>query len=49
MAYCMEKYKVLGPTKGGMIQQILLEMGVNNLTALTPAQYGTFYEKVEAL
>jgi len=49
MAYCMEKYKSLGPTKGGMIQNVLLEMGVNNLSALTPAQYGEFVTRVEAL
>ena len=49
MAYCMEKYKVLGPAKGGMIQQVLIEMGVNNLSALTAAQYGEFYRKVEAI
>jgi len=49
MAYCMEKYKSLGPAKGGMIQNVLLEMGVNNLSALTPAQYGEFVTRVEAL
>lgn len=49
MAYCMAKYKELGPSKGGMIQQILLELGVNNLTALPTEQYGEFYKRVEAL
>lgn len=49
MAYCMEKYRTIGPVKGGMIQQVLLELGHKNLTDLLPAQYGDFYLKVEAL
>ena len=49
MTYCMEKYKTLGPIKGGMIQTILAELGHSNLNNLRPDQYGTFYLKVEAL
>lgn len=49
MAYCMEKYRTLGPVKGGMIQQVLTELGHTNLTGLRPDQYAVFFEKVEAI
>lgn len=49
MDYCMGKYRELGPIKGAQIQQILLELGVNNLNALPAEHFGTFFLKVEAL
>ena len=49
IAYCMEKYRTLGPIKGGMIQSILLEMGVSNIAALPAEKYAAFFAKVEAL
>ena len=49
IAYCMEKYRTLGPIKGGMIQNILLEMGVSNIGVLPADQYVAFYNRVEAL
>ena len=49
MTYCMEKYRTLGPVKGGMIQTILVELGHNNLNSLRPDQYADFYQKVEAI
>ena len=49
MEYCMNKYKVLGPVKGGLIQQVLTELGCVNLATLQPAQYATFFAKVEAI
>ena len=47
--YCMEKYRVLGPIKGGLIQSILLEMGVTNINAVPAERFAEFYGKVEAL
>ena len=49
MAYVMEKYKTLGPVKGGMIQQVLLELGHQTMGSLRPDQYAEFKAKVEAL
>ena len=47
--YCMEKYRVLGPVKGGLIQSILLEMGVTNINAVPVERFAEFYGKVEAI
>jgi hypothetical protein len=49
MAYCMAKYKALGPVKGGLIQQALTELGCANIKALTADKYEAFNAKVEAL
>ena len=49
MAYCMEKYRVLGPVKGGLIQNVLLDMGVNNINAVPVERYAEFYARVEAI
>lgn len=49
MAYTMEKYRTLGPIKGGMIQTTLLELGCTNINTLPAEKYGEFYAKVEAL
>ena len=45
----MEKYRVLGPVKGGLIQSILLEMGVTNINAVPAERFAEFYSKVEAI
>ncbi len=49
MTYCMEKYKALGPVKGGNIQTILLSMGLSNIKSLPADKYADFYARVEAL
>ena len=49
LAYCMEKYRTLGPTKGGLIQQVLTQFGHNNIKALTVDQYADFYAEIEKL
>jgi hypothetical protein len=49
MDYVMTKYKTLGPIKGGMIQQVLLDLGHSNMSSVPASQYADFYLKVEAL
>jgi hypothetical protein len=49
MEYCMGKYRDLGPVKGSMIQNALVELGVANLSSLKVDQYAAFYAKVEAI
>jgi hypothetical protein len=49
MDYVMTKYKALGPIKGGMIQQVLLELGHSTMSSVPASQYADFYLKVEAL
>ena len=49
MEYVMGKYRHLGPVKGGMIQNVLSEIGCKNINEVQPAQYGAFYAKVEAI
>lgn len=49
MTYTMEKYRTLGPIKGGMIQSTLIELGCTNINTLPAEKYGEFYAKVEAL
>jgi len=49
MEYVMGKYRALGPVKGGMIQNVLSEIGCKNINEVQPAQYGEFYAKVEAI
>ena len=49
MEYVMGKYRHLGPVKGGMIQNVLSEIGCKNINEVQPAQYGVFYAKVEAI
>jgi hypothetical protein len=49
MDYVMTKYKALGPIKGGMIQQVLLDLGHSNMSSVPASQYADFYLKVEAL
>ena len=47
--YVMTVYKELGAEKGAGIQGVLVEMGLNNVNEVRPAEYGTFFAKVEAL
>jgi hypothetical protein len=49
MDYCMAKYRLLGPVKGGMIQGILTELGCANIHSLPVEKYAEFFAKVEAL
>ena len=49
MEYCMAKYRDLGAEKGAKIQQVLIEMGLSNVSALAADRYGEFYAKVEAI
>lgn len=48
-SYCMDKYRTLGPVKGGMIQGILQELGAQSIHQLAAEKYGEFYAKVEVL
>ena len=49
MEYVMGKYRALGPVKGGMIQNVLSEIGCKNINEVQPAHYAAFYSKVEAI
>lgn len=47
--YVMTIYKELGPEKGAKIQDVLTEMGLQNVNELRPTEYDAFYAKIEAL
>lgn len=49
MDYCMAKYKALGPVKGGMIQQVLIELGASSIMGLPAEKWAEFRAKVEML
>jgi len=49
MEYVMGKYRALGPVKGGMIQNVLTEIGCKNINEVQPTHYAAFYSKVEAI
>ena len=49
IAYVMDAYKSMGPTKGAGIQGVLTSIGVQNINDVKPEQYGTLYAGVEAL
>lgn len=49
IAYVMDAYKSMGPTKGAQIQQVLASIGVQNINDVKPEQYGTLFAGVEAL
>jgi len=49
IAYVMDAYKSMGPTKGAGIQGVLTSIGVANINDVKPEQYGTLYQGVEAL
>ena len=48
-AYVMTKYKTLGPIKGALIQNVLAELGLKNISDIKAEQYEAFHAKVEAL
>lgn len=49
IAYVMDAYKAMGPTKGAGIQGVLTSIGVANINDVKPEQYATLYAGVEAL
>ena len=49
ITYVMDVYKQLGAEKGAGIQGVLTEMGLTNVNDVRPAEYDTFFAKVEAL
>ena len=49
IAYVMDAYKAMGPTKGAGIQGVLTSIGVANINDVKPEQYGTLFAGVEAL
>jgi hypothetical protein len=49
IAYVMEAYKTMGPTKGAGIQGVLTSIGVANINDVKPEQYGAVFNGVEAL
>lgn len=49
IAYVMDAYKAMGPTKGAGIQGVLTSIGVQNINDVKPEQYATLYAGVEAL
>lgn len=49
IAYVMDAYKTMGPTKGAGIQGVLTSIGVQNINDVKPEQYGTLFAGVEAL
>jgi hypothetical protein len=49
IAYVMDAYKSMGPTKGAGIQGVLTSIGVANINDVKPEQYGALFAGVEAL
>lgn len=49
IAYVTEAYQSMGPDKGLRIQDIMKQMGVENINNLPVEQYGQFYTAVEQL
>ena len=49
IAYVMDAYKSMGPTKGAQIQQVLGGIGVANINDVKPEQYAALFAGVEAL
>jgi len=47
--YCMQKYTVLGPTRGGLIQQSMIELGFKSLAEVKPENWGELYLKLESI
>ena len=46
--YVVERFKALGP-RGALIQGILSEMNITNISNVTPEQFDTLYARVSAL
>jgi hypothetical protein len=49
IAYVMDAYKSMGPTKGAGIQGVLTTLGYQNINDVKPEHYGSLYQGVEAL
>lgn len=49
IAYVMDAYKSMGPTKGAGIQGVLTTLGYQNINDVKPDHYGSLYQGVEAL
>jgi hypothetical protein len=49
IAYVMDAYKSMGPTKGAQIQSVLTSMGYNNINDVKHEHYGAVFNGVEAL
>ena len=49
LTYVSESFKLMGAEKGQKIGDILSELGVQSVTAVSPEMYGQFYAKVEEL
>jgi hypothetical protein len=47
--YVMGAYKALGPQKGAMIQNVLVNLGYQNINDVKPEHYGQLFAGVEAL
>jgi hypothetical protein len=47
--YVMSAYKALGPQKGAMIQNVLVNLGYQNINDVKPEHYGQLFAGVEAL
>ena len=47
--YVMARYQALGAEKGAMIQQVLVNMGYQNINDVKPEHYGSLYAGIEAL
>lgn len=47
--YVMARYQALGADKGAMIQQVLVNMGYQNINDVKPEHYGNLYAGIEAL
>ena len=47
--YGMEKYRTLGAAKGGMIQNVIVDMGFNNLSKIPADRWAEFVSRCEAL
>jgi len=47
--YVMSAYKALGPQKGAMIQNVLVNLGYQNINDVKPEHYAALHTGVEAL
>ena len=47
--YVMGAYKALGPQKGAQIQNVLTQLGYQNINDVKPEHYGALHTGVEAL
>lgn len=47
--YVMDSYKTLGPAKGASIQNVMLNLGYQNINEIKPEHYAAVHAGVEAL